>query len=124
MAYSLVKDDDKNLITVTYEAETSYQDRVNLLNVLIVILKDEPTTNIIINTANAATVMTDDEQLEYGKLLAESSGYFQHNKTAIVKRQVNPHPYIIPGAYADGFRNIVEFDNEHDAIAWINGEIS
>jgi len=68
--------------------------------------------------------MSDTEQMEYGKLLAENAHYFQYNRTAIVKKNINPHPYILTGAYIEGFKNFVEFDHINQAIAWINGEIS
>lgn len=124
MAYTLTKNNDRNLITVTYETNTSYQDRIDLLNILIQILENQPKVNVLIDTAGAKSNMSNTEQLEYGKLLAENAHYFQQNRTAIVKKNVNPHPYILAEAYTEGFKNFVEFDNTSDAIAWINGEIS
>jgi hypothetical protein len=123
MTFILAKSDEKNLITVTYEINTSYQDRVDLLHILVKILESQPTINVLINTAGAKTNMTSKEQLEYGELLAENFRHFQHNKTAIVKENLNPHPYILAGAFGGGFRRIVEFDNLNEAIAWLNGEI-
>ena len=124
MAFTLVKDDDNNLITVTYKTNTSYQDRIDLLHMLVKILEKQPKMNVLIDTADAKTKMSDVEQLEYGKLLAENTHYFQYNRTAIVKTNMNPHPYILVGAYIDGFSNFVEFDYINEAISWINGEIS
>ena len=123
MAFTLTKDDDKNLITATYEANTSYQDRIDLLHMLARILGSQPKMNVLINTAEARTNMSDAEQLEYGKLLAENAHYFQYNRTAIVKNSKNPHPYILAEAYSNGFKNFVEFENAIEAIAWLNGEI-
>lgn len=123
MAFTLIQDDDNNLITATYEINTSYQDRINLLHMLTRILENQPQMNVLVNTADAKTNMSDIEQLEYGKLLAENAHYFQYNRTAIVKKNINPHPYILAGAYSDGFKNFVEFDNANEAIAWLNGEI-
>jgi hypothetical protein len=123
MAFVLSKDDDNNLITVTYEANTSYQDRVDLLHMLVKILENRQEMNVLINTASAKNNMSSNEQLEYGKLLAKSANYFQHNRTAIVKSNINPHPYILPAAYGNGFENYVEFDQMNEAIAWLNGEI-
>ena len=125
MAFTLLQDDDKNIITVTYEANTSYQDRVDLLYTLVKVLKDQPTINVLIDTTNAKTNMTKDEQLEYGKLLSDNAQYFQNNRTAILNREKesNPHPFIVVSAYSKGFGDIVEFENLDIAIAWINREI-
>ena len=87
------------------------------------ILESQPKMNVLINTADARTNMSDTEQLEYGKLLAKNVHYFQYNRTAIVKNSMNPHPYILAEAYSGGFNNFVEFDNAIEAIAWLNGEI-
>jgi short-subunit dehydrogenase involved in D-alanine esterification of teichoic acids len=123
MAFTLIKDDDENLITVTYEVNTSYQDRIDLLYLLIKILENQPRINILINTAGAIVNMSSTEQLKYGDLLAENTQYFQYNRTAIVKKHVNPHPYILAEAYVEGFKNFLEFDNVNEATAWINGKM-
>ena len=86
MAFTLIKDDDNSLITVTYATDTSYQDRVDLLYMLVKILENQPKLNVLVNTADAITNMSDTEQMEYGKLLAENAHYFQYNRTAIVKK--------------------------------------
>ena len=123
MTYKFIRDDDNNLISVTYETDTSYRDRVELLDRLVSILKDIPTMNVLIDTDNAQSIMSDTEQLEFGETLSRNAHYFQHNKTAIVTRNENPHPYILAEAYVDGFGNIVEFDNLDEAMAWIRGEM-
>ena len=63
-------------------------------------------------------------EYEYGELLANNRRYFSKVKTAILSiRDKNPHPFIISEAYADGLKEICEFDAESEAIDWINGII-
>lgn len=124
MAYDLQINDNENLILVSYLADTSYQDRIDVLNELVVILNDKPEINVLVDTRNASSNMSVEQQLEYGNSLAANRQFFGNNKTAIIAtRGNNPHPVILAGAYADGFDKFCEFDNEKDAIAWLKGEI-
>ncbi|QKI88335.1 hypothetical protein [Thiomicrorhabdus xiamenensis] len=124
MGFTLHRDDENNLLHAHYEKETSYQDRIDLLDQLIEVLKIQPMMNVLINVSEAESHMSDDEQLEYGKRLARHAHYFLRNKTAIVKKHHNPHPFILVSAYAEGLDSIVEFSKVTEALAWINGEIS
>lgn len=124
MAFDLTVNESSNLVTVTYNADTSYQDRVDVLNKLVDILQNNPEINILIDTRNAEENMTYHEQLDYGSLIVNQKQYFSANKTAILSvRGKNPHPIILTKTYLDGFNNICEFDIKNEALAWINGEI-
>ncbi|MBO1924769.1 hypothetical protein [Thiomicrorhabdus sp. 6S3-12] len=124
MGFTLHKDIENNLLHAFYDKETSHQDRIDLLDQLIEILKIQPHMNVLINVSEAETHMSDEEQLEYGKRLARNAHYFRRNKTAIVKKHHNPHPFILVSAYAEGLDNMVEFAKVTEALAWINGEIN
>lgn len=124
MGFTLHRDIENNLLHAYYDKETSHQDRIDLLDQLIKFLKVDPQINILINVSEAESHMSDEEQLEYGKRLARHAHYFQQNKTAIIKKHHNPHPFILVSAYAEGLNNIVEFSKVSEALAWINGEIN
>lgn len=123
MAYTLIIDDQQRIAKATYHPDTSYQDRVDLLNELIGLLKEEPTLAVLIDIRCEAEELSPEEQIQYGRLLAENGHYFRDNRTAVLTKH-NPNPLIPGEAYAKGFRNLVEFDNEADAYRWLRRETS
>ena len=96
MAFDLSIDEKCNLLTVTYDADTSYQDRINVLDNLVDILQKQPKLNIFIDTRRANENMTYMEQMKYGNMIANKKQYFSKNRTAILTlRRKNPHPIIL-----------------------------
>ena len=124
MAYSLEKDLDKNIVKVTYDENTSYQNRIDLLDDLVEVMADHSDINILIDIRNAKQNMTPEQQIKYGELVASKQQYFNKSRTAVLsERSRNPHPYIIPKAHVGGYKGICEFHSENEAIQWLNGEI-
>ncbi|MCK4709687.1 MAG: hypothetical protein KAU21_13795 [Gammaproteobacteria bacterium] len=124
MAFDLSIDEKCNLLTVTYDADTSYQDRINVLDNLVDILQKQPKLNIFIDTRRANENMTYMEQMKYGNMIANKKQYFSKNRTAILTlRRKNPHPIILTEAYLDGFENYCEFDVKSEALVWLNENI-
>ena len=124
MSYCLEEDLENNLVTARYEASTTLQDRIGLLEELVSIMKDKQQLNILIDIRKATQNMTPEEQIEYGDLVASKQKYFLHSRMAILSdKDKNPHPLIIPIAHVGGFRGICEFHNETEAMHWLNGEL-
>ena len=123
MGYTLKIDEQERIAKATYHPDTSYQDRVDLLGELIGLLKEEPTLDVLIDIRGETGELSPAEQIQYGRLLAENLRYFRDNRTAVVTKR-NPNPLIPGEAYAKGFRNLAEFDNEADAYRWLNREMS
>ena len=121
MGYTLQLDDRERIAKATYRQDTTYEDRVDLLAELIGLLKDEPTLGVLIDIRGEADELSPAEQIQYGRLLAENQRYFRDNRTAVLTKH-NPNPLIPGEAYAKGFRNLAEFDNEDDAYRWLNRE--
>lgn len=90
MAYDLQINDNENLILVSYLADTSYQDHIDVLNELVVILKNHPEINVLVDTREAKSNMSVEQQLEYGNLLATNRQFFSNNKTAIIASLLSP----------------------------------
>ena len=123
MAYALKINNEMGLVTVNYDQTTSYDDRVDLLSELKTILTAQPTLKILIDVRNATQPLSPQQELQYGELLAENYHYFRSSKVAIVSGVKNPHAIIQAGAYADGFRHMVEFQSTSEALDWLAGSI-
>jgi len=122
MAYSLEIDKDNNLITITYDQTSTYEDRIKALDEAISYLKEEPMTNIFVDASTAGNILTGEQQMELGKLLGKNSMYFRNNKTAVLK-PASLHPVALGKAYVNGHKHLVEFDNRREALQWLSGEI-
>ena len=122
MAYSLEIDKDNNLITITYDQTSTYEDRVTVLDEVISYLKEEPMTNIFIDASTAGNILTDEQQIEFGKLLGKNSMYFRSNKTAVLK-SASLHPVTLGQAFVNGHTHLAEFYDRREALQWLSGEI-
>jgi len=123
MNYTKEIDPINNLVTVTYAPDMSYQDRINLLDELIVICKSYTYINILIDTRHAKKELTIKEQKELGELIASKEQLLKRNKTVIVNSNSYLNRFITPFADASGFKRICQFDGKNDAINWLNGSI-
>ncbi len=121
MGYLIEIDKDKNLISITYDETSTFQDRVKVLDEVINYLRNSPTMNIFIDASSAKNALSADEQLKLGKLLGENSKYFSKNKTAVFKQNVL-HPIVLGKAFLDGHTHLVEFDNKTEALQWLSGK--
>jgi len=122
MAYSLKIDKDNNLITITYDQTSTYEDRLKVLDEVISYLKEEPMTNIFIDASIGGNNLTDEQQIDLGKLLGKNSMYFRNNKTAVLK-PASLHPLTLGQAFVNGHSHLVEFDDRREALQWLSGEI-
>lgn len=123
MAYSYDFDSDSCFLLVRYDKSTSLSDREELLERIVQVLRDIPELKILIDVRDAENALSLEEELSYGKLLATKSEYFVKSKTAILVHGKNPHFVMQAGAYANGFRNMVEFESRSEALDWLNGDI-
>lgn len=122
MSYTIDVDITAKLIRVKYSSNTTYMDRLDVLEELVAVLRDEPSLNILIDVRDATENMSMQQQLDYGKKIAEHAEYFSRIKTAVLaNNEFNPHPLIISGAYVNGVNHICEFNNESEALGWLGG---
>lgn len=116
-------DEQTNLVTIVYDKETRFKDRMNVFKKGIKVLSSNPTLNFLVDARNTEVTLSDDEQMELGDLLSSNQHYFQYSKVAIVVKGGNNNPFIIAKAYAKGLSGIVEFESKSEALNWISGEI-
>ena len=121
MAYSLEIDKDNNLIIVTYNKTSTYEDRLKALDEVLSHLKEEPATNIFIDASMAKNNLTNEQQIEFGNLLGKNSMYFINNKTAVLK-PTSLNPITLVQAFINGHTHLAEFYNRKDALLWLSGE--
>ena len=122
MAYLLEIDNEKNLMTITYDQTSTYADRTHVLDEVISHLKDDPTTNILIDARAAENTLTTEEQIEFGKILGNNSMYFRENKTAVLKSK-SLHPVVLAEAFMNGHSHLVEFESRKEACQWLLGAL-
>lgn len=122
MAYSLTIDWDLSLITVTYDESSGFEDRKAALGELVRHLDQHPETNILVDASAARHALTEQEQLEFARMLGEKQLYFRCNRTAIYNPR-SLHTQLLAMSYLEGHTRFVEFDNMADARAWATGEI-
>jgi len=123
VSYSLKINETANLINVTYDESTSFDDRKSVLQELVEILSKNTSINVVVDVRKSKHTLTMDQEIEYGDLLASQSKYFSNNKTAIVTGKANPHPLIQTEAYISGFEKMVEFQDMPTALAWLAGDL-
>lgn len=117
MGYSLEIDEQQNLITITYNENSDFKDRIDALNDVINHLKQNPTTNILIDAASAKEKLSAEQQQRFAQMLANNSAFFQSNRTAIY----NPnsiHKQVTALSYVQGHTRFVEFNNKTEARQW------
>ena len=122
MGYSIEIDKDKNLLSITYDETSTFQDRVMVLDEVISYLKNNPTTNIFIDASLAKNCLSADEQLELGRLLGQSRKYFSRNRTAVLNQNAL-HPLVMGEAYVKGHIHLVEFKKKSEALQWLSRKI-
>ena len=123
MGYSLEIDNKQNLITITYDENSHFEDRVNALNEIINHLKQKPTTNILIDVSAAREKLSAEQQQTFAQMLGNNSIFFQRNRTAIY----NPnsiHKQITSLSYVQGHTRFVEFNNKKEARQWATHEFN
>lgn len=124
MMFGFEVNKEKELVTVIFGGSLSSEEREKVLEQLVEFLKNNPNLNIMLDVSRADLNMSDDEQIEYGHLLATKKQYFNKNKTAVVTNCKNIHSSLfLSEAYSEGFNNLMEFDNKSEALQWIAGEI-
>lgn len=124
MSFSFNIDEKEKLVTVTCDKSVSSEERLKVLNELIEILKERTDLNIFLDVSHADMSMTDEEQIEFGELLAENKRYFDGHKTAVLVNNDRLFDTLfLSSAYLNGFDHFLEFDSKKEAYQWLHGEI-
>jgi hypothetical protein len=125
MAFGFVIDEENNLITVTYDETTSYEDRLKVLDDLVEYLLVNPTIKIFLDITEDVAVMSDEEQISCGSLLASKKEFFDRCKMAVFCAfpKMNVHPLVTTTAYLEGFTNFCLFHSRSEAFQWLQGDI-
>lgn len=124
MNYSFSIHKSSNLIEVEYGEDVTYRDRKRILDFIVDLLVEMPKTRVLIDVTKAQSVLSAEEELAYGELLANKKHYFDNTRIAIVSGDKNPHQAIQSVAILGGFDAMTEFQDRSKAMLWLNGGIS
>ena len=123
MSYSFEIDNKKNLMVVSYDETTTYDEKKRVLDEIVAILIENPTMGILLDIRSESNKMTEDQHQEYGVLLASRKEYFDKSRLAILRKDASVQLLMHSIAYALGFYHFVEFDDEYLAFQWVCGEV-
>lgn len=124
MNYSFVVYKRSKLIEVEYGSEVTYRDRKRILDFIVDLLVEMPETRVLIDVSKAARVLTAEEELAYGELLANKKHYFEQTRIAVVSGDANPHQGIQSVALLGGFNEMTEFHDRSKAMIWLEGGVA
>ena len=117
-------DRDKELVTVICGGSLSSKDREKVLDRLVEFLKINPNFNLFLDVSRADLSMNEDEQIEYGHLLASKKEYFNMNRAAVLtNNNTDSQSLFLLEAYSEGLYNFLEFSDRNEALEWVSGEI-
>lgn len=123
MGHSFEVDRDQNLVSVVYDESSTLDDRINVLEKIIQLLKVTPRANIFIDATIANNNLSFEEQKQFSEMLVGNLKYFKLNRTAILNPR-NIHTAITTLAYLNGHQHVALFEDKAEALQWVRGEIN
>lgn len=123
MGYSYQIDTNANVMRVVLDDAANLDDRESALQQIVNYLLEYPTMGILLDVRQVSKSRTENQSIDYGRLLGSKSERFSKSKLSILRDNTDTQLIETSIAYLDGFENVVEFDNESDAYNWVTGQI-
>ena len=123
MPYQISYHTDSNIIEVQLSGDVAFTDRKSALTEICEQFAELPKIRLLVDVRNINNVMTEEEQIEFGELLA-STKFLRGAKAAVLHpKEHNPNLLIDAVAYNKGYR-LAEFTSRFDALNWLQGLIN
>ena len=122
MPYSIHKT-DSDIIRVTYSGKVDLDDRKMAVDEACQSIQSADHVRLLIDVRDITSNIPASSQKEFAQYLAAKETLKNAKVAVLHKHENNPNLLINAYAYAEGYVT-VSFNNEYDAILWLDGEIN
>jgi len=121
LSYSITKG-DHGIVTLKYSGVVNYGERLKALEDICQRIERDGPLLLIVDFCEMQMNMTMEEQVIFGKYLANKSELSGSRIAMLNNNQINANSIVETYAYLGGYR-AVSFDRQAEARLWLLGEI-
>ncbi len=122
MAFSLYQE-GSGIINVVFTEEVDLQQRKDAVDEVCKLVDNHEPTKLLINLSRYINKMTLEEQEIFGHYLAHAKGLANAKVASVTGFSQASNVVVEAVAFTQGYQ-VVNFNNEHEARAWLQGELS
>ena len=121
MSYSIINGDNE-IVTLKYSGAVNYEERLQALEEICQLIASKGPILLVVDLCDMRLNMTMEEQVAFGKYLANKKELANSKVAMLNDKQLNPNSIVETYAYLGGYQ-AVSFDRQSEARLWLLGEI-
>ena len=121
MAYKIHKN-DTGIIEAIYSGGVDLNERKMAVDEVCELVNYPDPVRLLIDVRNITMEMSLKEQKYFGKYLAGREELVNAKVAVLHNPRSNPNVFINAYAYIEGYQ-VVDFDDQNNAISWLTGEM-
>lgn len=122
MAFSLYQD-GADIISVVFTDEVDLQQRKDAVDQVCKLVGNNESIKLLINLTCYINKMTLEDQETFGHYLAHAKALSNAKVASVTGFSQSSNVVVEAVAYTQGYQ-VVSFNSEHEARAWLQGELS
>jgi len=122
MAFSLYQD-GADIISVVFTEEVDLQQRKDAVDQVCKLVGNDEPIKLLINLTCYINKMTLEDQKTFGHYLAQAKALSNAKVASVTGFSQSSNVVVEAVAYTQGYQ-VVSFNSEYEARAWLQGELS